>query len=312
MSIMVYDCFLFFNELDLLEIRLNVLSRTVDKFILVEASKTFTNKEKPFYFEENKKKFSQFLDKIIHIKINEYPATKDAWDMEDFQRNQIARGFSNCSTEDVILISDLDEIPNPEIIEIYKKNNTGIYRLKQLHFDYYINYQRCGKNNYWYNAKIARHENIIANNYTPNNVRGLKNIKTQKKGGWHFSFLGGMDNIVLKIQSISHQEWNNEKYLNDKIEHKIRMGLDLFDRKNIRLIPIKISRKKHPQYIFDNQEKYSQFICPHINYFIAIKNRIYCMPYYIIRTIKYFLILILPKNIIAKLRSHFGENLGAK
>ena len=70
---MIYDCFMFFNELDVLEIRLNELYHAVDKFILVEATKTHAGKDKTLFFNENKQKFSKFLDKIQHIIIDEYP-----------------------------------------------------------------------------------------------------------------------------------------------------------------------------------------------------------------------------------------------
>ncbi|MCL2400032.1 MAG: hypothetical protein FWC91_09885 [Defluviitaleaceae bacterium] len=299
---MVYDCFLFFNEFDLLEIRLHVLSETVDKFVIVEADKSFSNNEKPYYFEDNKERYKQFLNKIIHIKIKEYPATRDAWEMERYQRNQIALGIAQCSDNDIILISDLDEIPNPEAINRYKKIGNGVYNLKQLHFDYFLNYQRCGKNNYWYNAKILKYKDFASAGYTPQNIRTTKNNKYIKKGGWHFSFCGGIQNIILKIQSFSHQEFNNVNYINDKLEYKIRMGLDLFDRSNIRLIPIKISSKKHPKYVVDNQEKYSHLIYSDINNLLALKNRIACIPYYIIRTTKQFLKMILPKSLVTKLR----------
>jgi len=303
---LVYDSFLFFNELDLLEIRLNVLSKTVDKFVLVEASKTFSNKEKSFFFEDNKERYKQFLDRVIHVKISEYPETKNAWEMEKYQRNQIALGIQHCQYEDIILISDLDEIPSPEAIMNYKKYCNGIFTLKQLHFDYYLNYQRCGKNNYWCNAKILRYSDIVAKDqviFSSQNIRKNKNTILIKGGGWHFSFLGGMENIKLKIQSFSHQEYNNEKYLNDQIEYKVRMGLDLFDRSNIRLIPIYISRKKHPLYIVHNQEKYSHLIYPYVNRYIAMKNRLYCIPYYIIRIIKHIFKKILPKMIVARLKT---------
>jgi len=299
---MVYDCFLFFNEFDLLEIRLNVLSETVDKFILVEADKTFSGNKKPYYFEDNKGKYNQFLDKIIHIKIADYPETKDTWEMQDYQRNQIALGITECSNDDTVIISDIDEIPNPEIIKKYEEASDGIYCLKQLHFDYYLNYQRLGKNHYWYSAKIARYKNMLANNYSPQNIRSLKDLKSIKNAGWHFSFLGGKESIIYKIQSISMQKWNNEKYINDKIDYKIRMGLDLFDRNNIRLIPVKISCKKHPQYIIENQKKYSHLIYPHIDYYIVIKNTIHCIPYYITTAIKQFVKAILPKSIVEKIR----------
>jgi len=300
---LVYDCFLFFNEFDLLEIRLNILSETVDKFVLVEANKTFSNKEKPFYFEEARDKFSQFHSKIIHIKISTYPETKTAWDMEHYQRNQIARGIEQCSNDDIILISDLDEIPNPEAIEKYKKYCEGIYKLEQLHFDYYLNYQRWGKNYYWYPAKIARYRNIIANNYMPQNIRSKMDIKKIKDGGWHFSFLGGMESIKYKIQSFAHQEWNIDTYVNDQIEYKIRMGLDLFGRKNIRLVPIKISSKKFPQYIVNNIEKYQHLIYKPINHYLACKNMLYCFPFIIKSEVKQILKYILPKSILKTIKS---------
>jgi len=306
---LVYDCFLFFNELELLEIRLNILQGIVDKFVLVESGKTFSGNDKPFYFEENKRKYSQFLEKIIHIKVSDYPEMEDAWAMESYQRNQIARGIEQCQHDDIILISDLDEIPNPEAIESYKKAGKGIYVLKQLHFDYYLNYQRCGKNNYWYNVKILRYNHIVAMNSanftnlaTPQSIRKLQGNKTIKNGGWHFSFLGGMESIKIKVQAFSHQEYNNEKYLNDQIEYKIRMGLDLFNRNNIRLIPVKISSKQHPQYIVENQEKYSHLIYQDINYFLAVKNTLHCVPYYIIRSIKQFIKAILPASIVRKIK----------
>jgi len=297
----IYDCFLFFNELDLLEIRLNVLSEVVDKFVLVEADRTFTNKSKPFYFEKNKDRYKYFLDKIIHIKINEYPDTGDAWDMENFQRNQIEHGIAQCFPDDIILISDLDEIPNPEIIMEYKEKGCGICKLRQIHFAYFLNYQRCDK--YWYPAKIARHKDITTSDYTPQNVRSrsLKTKRTIKNGGWHFSFLGGMENIKYKIQSFSHQEWNNSHYVNNQIDKKIRMGLDIFDRKYIRLLPVRIT-KKHPQYIIDNQEKYAHLIYPHVSRFIAVRNTIYCLPYLLIKKARAKIKKILPQCIIQKIK----------
>jgi len=307
MSVLVYDCFLFFNELDLLEIRLNVLSEVVDKFVLVEADKTFSNNKKPFYFEDNKERYNRFQDKIIHVKITEYPETKTTWEMQDYQRNQIARGIGRCSPNDVIIISDLDEIPNPGTIMNYKKTGNGIFKLKQSHFDYYLNYRRLGKNYYWYSAKITRYNDMLINNFTPQNVRSFKNVKAIKNAGWHFSFLGDMENIVYKIQSISMQKWNNEKYVNDKIEHKIRLGLDLFDRNNIRLIPIKITSKRHPEYIVDNKEKYAHLINLHVDKYVVIKNILHCLPYHCMHAIKCVIKILLPERVVTFMRNLSGK-----
>ena len=308
----VYDCFTFFNELDLLEIRLNVLWEVVDKFVLVEADRTFTNKEKQFYFEENKEKYKCFLDKIIHIKITKYPEMKDAWDMEYYQRNQIACGLVDCAPDDVVLISDLDEIPNPEIIKRFKENGSGTHKLEQVFFYYYLNYQKC-VSKYGCPAKITRYKEITVNNYTPQKIRVEDNIKIIKKGGWHFSYLGGEEAIKYKIQSFAHQEYNNENYVNDKITNKIYLGLDIFDRYGVRFIPVKITNKKFPQYIVNNIDKYSHLIYQNINQYIIIKNTLYCLTTSLYRSIILlfkswnakiidFIKIILPENIVNKIK----------
>jgi beta-1,4-mannosyl-glycoprotein beta-1,4-N-acetylglucosaminyltransferase len=126
----IYDCFTFFNELDLLEMRLNILNNYVDYFVLVEATKTFSGKPKELYYLKNKEKFNKFSHKIIHITVDDMPEIKDnnRWELESFQRNAIIRGLTNCQSDDVILISDIDEIPDPEKFELMKdillKRNT--------------------------------------------------------------------------------------------------------------------------------------------------------------------------------------------
>ncbi|MGN1154356.1 MAG: glycosyl transferase GT17 family protein, partial [Candidatus Gastranaerophilaceae bacterium] len=134
---MIYDCFTFFNELDLLEIRLNVLNDYVDKFVLVESTKTFTGMDKPLYYKENKERFSHFNDKIIHIVLDETP-NEYAWHNECIQRNSISKGLTNCNDDDIILISDLDEIPTPEFIHKYK-DIEGIKLFEINQYCYFLN-----------------------------------------------------------------------------------------------------------------------------------------------------------------------------
>ena len=111
---MTYDCFPFFNELDLLEIRLNVLKDVVDRFVLVEAGETHTGKTKPFCFAANRDRFAAFADRIVYRRIEKFPAGHGAWWNENYQRNEISKVLSEIGVrdEDDILISDLDEIPN--------------------------------------------------------------------------------------------------------------------------------------------------------------------------------------------------------
>ena len=141
---MVYDCFPFFNELELLEIRLNELDPVVDKFILVEATRTFQKKPKPLYYQENKERFKKFEDKIIHIVVDKFPGffykwrIPKAWDYDNYQKDQVILGLNNCKSDDVIIISDLDEIPSARLVEKYK-NYPGVKVFEQLFCNYYLN-----------------------------------------------------------------------------------------------------------------------------------------------------------------------------
>jgi beta-1,4-mannosyl-glycoprotein beta-1,4-N-acetylglucosaminyltransferase len=123
----IYDCFTFFNELEVLEIRLNILNDYVDYFVIVEATKTHAGKPKELYYLKNKNKFKKFENKIIHVIVDDMPEIKESrWELENFQRNAIIRGLKNCEPDDIILISDVDEIPNPEkIIEVKEKLKTS-------------------------------------------------------------------------------------------------------------------------------------------------------------------------------------------
>ena len=121
---MIYDCFIFFNEIDLLDLRLNELDSVVDKFVIVESTETFSKKKKTLFFNENKERFSKFKDKIIHIIVDDSPElTKTSsdpggrWNIEHFQRNCIERGLVDCKPEDIILVSDVDEIPRKSSIK---------------------------------------------------------------------------------------------------------------------------------------------------------------------------------------------------
>ncbi len=276
---MIYDCFTFFNELDLLEIRLNILDPYVDYFVLVEADKTHSNKGKPLHFKDNRKRFSRFLDKIIYIEIHEYPEYKTSWTFENFQRNEILKGLKNCDPEDIIIISDLDEIVNPKIIK--KFNGEGIYKIKQDFYSFFLNYKAVtGK--YWDLANIMKYKVIINNmaeeykyeysenmidylneNTTPTKIRFLENLPVLPDGGWHFTYLGGMEKIKEKLSSFSHQEFNNANYNSEEYIKKMMLkGYDLTRPTKNRFLPVSVNRKYLPEYIVNNKEKYEDIIFP--------------------------------------------------
>ena len=170
---MVIDCFPFFNELDVLEIRLNILKPYVDKFILVEANQTQSFQSKPFYFEENKERFADFLDKIIHVKMEE-GVVKEKWSLENFQRNYILKGLSELSLkkDDIIGISDVDEIWNPlflnDIKEKLKSKNFISINMDYLVF--FLNLETVNKK--WIGTVFTSAKNLLQ--VTP---QGLRNIK---------------------------------------------------------------------------------------------------------------------------------------
>ena len=120
----IYDCFVFFNELKLLEFRLSMYYDYVDYFVLCECSKTQRGEDKPYYFEENKILFEKYADKIIHVKADNPPLFKgsDDWSIEFYQRNQISQGLKNATDEDLIIISDLDEFYSLELLAAIKQN----------------------------------------------------------------------------------------------------------------------------------------------------------------------------------------------
>lgn len=272
---MIYDCFTFFNELDLLDIRLNYLNDYVDKFVLVEMGKTHSGNDKPMYFDENKALFEKFLDKIIHIKIEDYPDMdsytdyEKCWCLENYQRDCIMRGLKDADDDDVIMISDLDEIPT---IDVIKNFPGGIFGTQQKFMYYYLNCLNETTPIWTRGTKICNFENLIYPNFEI--TEDVSSKFTQKgfptyiryfagpafiNGGWHFSYLGGTEAVIKKLKSFSHQEFNNEVYTNpENIERKIAAGEDILGRGfTFKTVPIDDS---FPEYIVNNQEKFKHLI----------------------------------------------------
>ena len=132
----IYDCFSYWDEDLLLDLRLNVLNNFIDYFVIVEGNKTWQNNFKKLRFDINK--FSKFKDKIIYIPVEDMPDGDNPYIRENFQRNCISRGLENSNEEDLIIISDLDEIPNPKVIKNFNvKMRYAV--LKQKHFYYKFN-----------------------------------------------------------------------------------------------------------------------------------------------------------------------------
>ena len=287
----IYDSFLFFNELDLLDIRLNLLNDVVDKFVILESTITFSGKTKKLFFNENKQLFEKFSDKIIHIIVDDTPEDfnnlsftsntsniKDAlknktlkhlnestgwnrnnaneaqWGREIYQRESITNGFLNCDDNDLIIVSDVDEIPNPaELLKIKDSGQSDVFEFRQNMFFYNIN---TLKERGWSGPKIAHWSvikenslNILRQNKLTNNV--------VENGGWHLSFMGGENRIKDKLEAYSHQEYNNN-HIKENLTRNIQTNNDLFFRGS--LVEINIENEFPNTLLSLIKEKYGYLI----------------------------------------------------
>ncbi|HEU4717796.1 MAG TPA: hypothetical protein VFU15_08175 [Bacteroidia bacterium] len=289
---MIYDCFTFFNELEVLEIRLNILDPVVDKFVLVEATKNHQGKDKPLYFEENKERFAKFLPKIIHVVVRDYPPNpqNNTWVFEHHQRNCIADGLKQAKADDIILISDLDEIPKPETVRAHK-DEPGVKILRQKMFYYFINCvneSESAEGNYLWNGTVMIHFSDIRNGkiqefrelsmrllawflkdwkrrayWRFRLKRELKNAQRDvhfiDDGGWHFSYLGGVDRIIKKLESFAHDEYNRDEFKDPKkIEEAINNGRDILGR-DFRYRFVKID-DSYPEWLLQNLERFPHLV----------------------------------------------------
>ena len=144
----IFDCFTFYNELDLLEIRLEELYNTVDYFVIVEANQTFTNRPKPYNFEQAHVRYSKYMDKIIYVKVDDMPGSANPWDNETHQRNAIARGLVYAERDDIVIVSDADEIPRPSAIAQLRNSDQMIFAFRMALFNFKFNYMRTTPGEY--------------------------------------------------------------------------------------------------------------------------------------------------------------------
>ena len=239
----IYDCFSYWDEDLLLDLRLNILDKSVDYFVIIEGNKTWQNNPKKLKFDINK--YQKFKNKIIYIPVTDMPGGDNPYVRENYQRNAISRGIVKANEDDIIIISDLDEIPNPKEINKFKPN-MRYAAFKQLHFYYKLNL-RSQKNPYWYGSKICVKKFLKSPQW-------LRDLKFKKRpfwrldkfrlnniiddGGWHFCNLKEPKEILYKYKNLCEtndpyifKEKIEKKYLNlDEIEKRISEGLDIIGR----------------------------------------------------------------------------------
>jgi hypothetical protein len=249
----IVDCFIFYNELDMLKFRLEYLYDTVDHFVLVEMYKTHSGNLKPYYFNDNKDKFAKYLDKIVHVMVDtdyvpvvqpklkfglKKPKLKPNIQREMYHRNYIRSGLDKLvlNDNDIVIISDLDEIPDRNTLKELKNTGLdGIYSLSQDMYYYNLN---CKLQEKWSHSKIIQWINVKYST-SIQLIRAGTFPYLNRPGGWHFSYFGNVDFIKNKLNNFCHAgEDEIERVTKGDILNAIKNNSDLFGSSKFISIPI--------------------------------------------------------------------------
>ena len=293
----VFDCFMYFNEDVVLELRLNYLNKFVDQFIIVESTYNHRGQKKNLNFDIDK--FPKFKDKIKYLVLNAQPSNLEKIndnDMENekskkyilngykrdhFQRNYISNGIDDADQDDVIIISDIDEIPNLEKLDLNKiQNDLILFNQKMCYYKFNL-YQ---KNYSWNGSRACKKKNLIS----PQWIRDIKPKKYPKwrldtyfsknkysnicfinDGGWHFSYLNTPELIEQKLKSYTHhREYDLNPIGIENIEDRIRNKMSVYNlssdkRENQFAQGVKLEIMENndlPSYIRHNLKKYEEWL----------------------------------------------------
>ncbi len=295
----IFDCFMYFDEETVLELRLNILDKYVDYFVIVESS--FTHKGDKRDLKFNHQKFKKFKDKLIYITYDEEPQEirknlinekdneaiksfkyiKNAILRENGQRNEVLKGLETAKDDDIILISDVDEIPNLERLDL-SKIQEKIILFKQDMFYYKFNLKLPNLD--WTGTKGCRKKFLKS----PQWLRNIKDrkypfyrldtffsdkkyidIKIISNGGWHFSNLKTASEIEFKLKSyLHHREFDENPLSVDEIDSLIKNKQAIYDLKvDKRVNKIgdgskleKYPTHKLPKFLQDNLNNYKEWI----------------------------------------------------
>jgi len=257
----IIDVTLINTELHLLDLRINILQDVVDEFYVVQATKTFSGLPKKTFSHND------YSHPKLHYVTIEFPEGLGTWDRDHYQRNYKVLDITGykrdpemslkLSDDDIVLISDLDEVPNPEkLLELKKTFNPDLtYSFTQIMHQYYLNNQNISEP--WAGSKACSVERYTSDNLIPQQLRDSSGHQLIENGGWHWSFLGDEEFLKNKIESYAHQEHNN-RFTKDSIIYRKDDNKDIFDR-GFTLQTVKLD-STYPTYILENQDKLKQYI----------------------------------------------------
>lgn len=225
----LFDCFMYGGEEELLELRISLLRAHVDCFVVVESDQTFTGRPRQIVGESVLRRHLR-SDQYRFIAVSEWP-DGGAWAREAHQRNAILHGLVDADARDMIVIADVDEIPNPEILARIRYEGLGSGNLEMVWhaWAYNLAYPKL-----WSKAKVLSRADLD----TPQSARQTSLPTTYAKGGWHLSWIMSSSDSMRKIESFSHAELDRAA-LKDAghIDRCISQGVDLIGRSLLTLVP---------------------------------------------------------------------------
>jgi len=282
---MIFDCIPFFNELDILKLRMQILAPFVDCFVIEESTVTFSGEPKEMVFAKNRQLFAEFADKIRYVAVEDSPMEGvTTHERDKYQKNQLIRALSDAKAEDIIIFSDVDEIPNPDtLVRLLKEfDSAKIYHLAQRMFYCFLNMEEVSGNllsitgefpgverKRWLGTKICSFSQlpkegiVYLREVSPADPRSVRIAD----GGWHFGYMGGdgerdvAKRIGVKVRAAAHQEYNSKRYLNEAVD-RLLCGEDIFDR-DAKFVRVEID-ESFPVYLREHQREYDFLIAPKI------------------------------------------------
>ena len=283
---MVFDCVPFFNELDILKLRMQILNPYVDWFVIEESSVTFSGESKRMIFAENRHLFKEFEEKIRYVAVEDSPMEGvTTHERDKYQKNQLIRVLSDCRADDIIIFSDVDEIPKPEtLVRIMEGFKAGkIYHLAQRMFYCFLNMEEVSGNllsitgefpgverRQWLGTKVCSFADIpqegivFLREVSPTDPRSVR----VADGGWHFGYMGGdgerdvAKRIGVKVKAAAHQEYNSKRYLNEAVD-RLLCGEDIFDR-DAKFVRVEID-ESFPAYLRTHRAEYDFLLAPKVS-----------------------------------------------
>jgi len=270
---MIYDCFTFFNELDLLEVRLEELYPVIDKFVICESNITHSGNKKPLYFLDNKDRYAKYMDKIVHLVFNKEKSDNwqysDNWKTENDQRRFLIRGIdlNTLQDSDKIMISDVDEIPKREIIYQLKKKEieAPVTLTLRLFYTRLTNMVVAPDGVANWRGPVIINGKILSKNLDLQFYRDFKDSfeyirfweypPPLSNCGWHFSYIGNRETVIQKIESFAHQESNTEE-VKRILSKNNNICTDPFDRPEFILEKVEIN-DNYPELIKNSPERFN-------------------------------------------------------